>query len=330
MDNARETVKKAVRFQSPERIPLLFATSLEKSDIVNIPVVRHFIGEGGRFSEWGFEWENLNGDLAMGQPKNQVITDYDMLENYRPPKADDTDRFQKTIEMMAQYGADKYYKANFNLSGFAIMTMLRGFSQVMEDFYLAREALETLCDMVFDFECEVIKRLPSYGFDAVGFADDWGTQNSLFIPPELWRQVFKPRYAKQYDLAHSLGLDVYLHSCGYIFDIIPDLIEIGLDILNPGQPDINGVERMGKEFGGKICFSCPVSYQTTAITGSKDDIRAQIASYINCLGCFNGGLIGIIPEDSASLGISDESFKYMEMLYRTTGSISRESTITNY
>ena len=317
MDGPKETVIKAVEFKSPERTPLLYATSLGKSDIVNIPVVRHFTGERANLSEWGFEWENLNGDLAMGQPKKPVIADYGELGNFRPPRADDGARFEKARETMAKYGPDKFYKANFTLSGFAIVSLLRGFSQTMEDFHLERDGLEALCDMVFSFERDVIRQLPSHGFSAVGLADDWGTQTCLFISPEMWRKVFKRRYAEEIELAHSLGLYVYMHSCGYIYDIIPDLIEIGLDILNPGQPDINGVERMGREFGGRICFSCPVSYQTTAITGSMDDIRAQIESYIDCLGRFNGGLIGIIPEDSAALGISDEAFRYMEELYQT-------------
>jgi len=314
--NSKETAKRAVKFNYPGRIPLLFAINLDKSDIVNIPVVRHFMGENGSHSEWGFEWETLNGDLTMGQPKEQIIKTFDDLSSVKVPDLNDIKRFDKTREMMALYGTDKYYKANFVLSGFSIISTLRGFSQAMEDIYLERESFERLCDIVFDWECELIKLLPEYGFSAVGLADDWGTQNNLFISPELWREIFKPRYKKQISLAHSLGLDVYMHSCGYIYDIIGDLVEIDLDILNPGQPDINGVERMGKEFGGKICFACPVSYQTTGITGSHEDIECQITSYVQHLGCFNGGLIGIIPEDSASLGISKEAFEYMEKLYR--------------
>jgi hypothetical protein len=312
VEGRRETVIKAIRHENPERIPLLYACSLEKSDIVNIPVVNHFLSGG--ISEWGFEWEHLDNQLLMGQPKGQAIKDYAHLDDFTPPDPVSPSRFSHIPKTMEKYGQDRFYKANFVLSGFAIMTMLRGYSSIMEDLYLERESAEKLCDLVFGFENEVIKQLPKYGFSAVGLADDWGTQTSLMINPEMWREIFKPRYKEQIALAHSLGLYVYMHSCGYIFDIIGDLIEIGLDILNPGQPDINNVPEMGSRFGSRICFSCPPSYQNAAVSGDKDAIISQIRQYKSCFSR-NGGLIGIIPEDSASLGISKETFELMELTF---------------
>ena len=87
----------------------------------------------------------------------------------------------------AELGDDKYYKANFVLTGFTVMAFLRGFSETLEDLYLDRENIETLADVVFGFEEQVIKLLEPQGFDAVGFADDWGTQESLFICAEALR-----------------------------------------------------------------------------------------------------------------------------------------------
>jgi uroporphyrinogen-III decarboxylase len=213
-------------------------------------------------------------------------------------------------------GDDKYYKANFVLSGFGIMTALRGFSETMEDLCLERENLEKLADKVFGFEEGVIELLKPQGFDAVGFADDWGTQKGLFISPQLWREVFKPRYRRQIELAHNCGLDLYFHSCGYIYDIIPDLIEIGLDILNPGQPNLNNIRRMGELFSGKICFACPVSYQTTGISGSKEEIYREIGELVERLGNRNGGLIGIVPTDIIGLGAKPENIRYMLDAFR--------------
>jgi hypothetical protein len=108
-----------------------------------------------------------------------------------------------------------------------------------------------------------------------------------------------------------------MHSCGYIFDIIGDLIEIGLDIINPGQPDINGIPEMGARFGGRICFACSVSYQTTGVSGGKNDIEAQVSDYVKYFGSHNGGLIGIIPEDSEELGISKEKLMFMERAFQS-------------
>ena len=317
MDNRKDTVLKAITRTGPDRIPLLYAYSLEKSDVVNIPVVDHFTGDNKDRSEWGFEWEHLENALLMGQPKRPVLEDWSELKSFVPPAAARVDRFAAARELMSRFGTDRFYKANFSLSGFAVLTMLRGFENVMLDMYLEREHLEDLSDVIFGFENEVIRLAAEHKFSAIGLADDWGSQSSLLISPELWREIFKPRYKKQIELAHSLGLLVYLHSCGYIIDIIGDLIEIGLDILNPGQPDINGIEELGERFGGKICFACSVSYQTTGVMGSHSDIKAQIADYIRCFSSYNGGLIGIIPEDSQALGIDNDKLALMEREFKS-------------
>ena len=182
--------------------------------------------------------------------------------------------------------------------------------------YLERENIERLADVIFGFEEEVIKQLKPQGFDAVSFADDWGNQKSMFISPKLWRDIFKPRYKRQIDLAHECGLDLYFHCCGYIYDIMPDFIDIGLDILNPGQPNINGIQRMGEDFSGKICFACPVSYQTTGISGTKEQIYREAKELADCLGNHNGGLIGIVASDLVGLGAKPENVNYIRDAFR--------------
>jgi hypothetical protein len=307
----KDLVRKAVRFEGPGRIPLSNPYDLASSDIMNIAVVRNYMGPDKRRSEWGFEWSHLENDLTMGQPKEAIIRSREDLERYVSPDPDDPDRFITARDEMAKYGSDKYYKANFVLTGFTVMCFLRGFAQLLEDLYLDRDMVEDLADIVFGFEERLFPLIAREGFSAVSLADDWGTQESLIISPELWREVFKPRYRRQVELAHSLGLDVYFHCCGYIFDIIPDLIEIGVDILNPGQPNINGIRRMGDAFSGKICFACPVSYQTTGISGTREEIRAEVREFAECLGNKGGGLVGLIPTDIIGLGGSMENVSCM-------------------
>jgi uroporphyrinogen decarboxylase len=313
---SKELVKQAVRFEGPERIPLAYPYDLKESDIVRVEVVRNFMGPEKRLSEWGFEWAHLENSLMMGQPKEPVLKKWDDLKGFRPPDLRDPSRFDAMKQTRAELGDDKYYSANFVLSGFTVMAFLRGFSETLEDLYLDRENIERLADIVFGFEEELIQQLKPQGFDAVTFADDWGTQESLFISPKLWREFFKPRYKRQIDLIHQCGLDLYFHSCGYIYDIIPDMIEIGLDILNPGQPTLNGIERMGSDFSGKICFACPVSYQKTGISGTEEDIYREARQLFECLGNHNGGLIGIVPMDIVGLGAKPENVGYIRDAFR--------------
>lgn len=312
-----EQVKKAIYRQSPDYVPVLFFNSdKEQSDIIMVDVVRHFMGPNEDVSEWGFKWERH--DETMGQPKEELLKSWNEFERLAIPNAYDTQRFAKVKCARELYGNDKYYLASLVLTGFTVMTFLRGFTNTMEDLYLDRENLEKLADAVFGFEENIIKQLKDYGFDGVAFFDDWGTQANLLLSPNLWREFFKPRYKRQFELAHHYGLDVYFHCCGHIYDIIPDFIEIGVDMLNISQPNIFDIEKMGRDFGGKVCFVCPVSYQTTSLSGTKDEIYRDVKRLVDNLGCYNGGLIGYI-EEYYSIGMSKENYQNCINAFRELG-----------
>lgn len=312
-----EQVKKAIYMNGPDYVPILFFNKdQEQSDIILIDVIRHFMGEKGDISEWGFQWER--SDDTMGQPKEELIKDWNDFSKLQIPDAYDKDRFSQVESVKKEYGEDRYYIASLALSGFTIMTFLRGFENTMSDFYENPQEIGKLADVVFGFEEEVIKQLRYYGFNGVAFYDDWGTQTNLIISPKMWRQFFKPRYKRQFDLAHKYGLDVYFHCCGYIHDIIADFIEIGVDMLNLSQPNIFDIEKLGKDFGGKVCFVCPVSYQTTSLIGTKEDIYADVKKLVDNLGCYNGGLIGYV-EEYHSIGMSDENYQHCINAFRELG-----------
>ena len=306
----KENVRRAVHFRDPEYIPLMYygTARAQKTDMLMLPVEEMMGGEKGLRCEWGFEWGEMRVEFKLGIVKNPVIDDWSKLETYRPLDAGRPGRFAETDKWMALY-PDRYFIADFVLSGFAIMSALRGFEDIMVDFYEEPEMVERLADVVFGAEEDLMRACAAKGFDAICLADDWGTQNSLMISHELWRRVFKPRYKKQVELAHSLGLDVVFHCCGYIMDILPDLIEIGIDVINPGQPVLNGIAEMGRRFAGRICFGCPIGYQTTAINGTPEDIDREIAEYVRCLNTEHGGLMGFVASANglAQLGAPPEN-----------------------
>ena len=198
------------------------------------------------------------------------------------------------------------------------MSFLRGFSPLLEDLYAERGRVEQLAELVFGFEEAVIARLPPHGFDGVSFYDDWGTQSGLIISPELWREFFKPRYRRQFALAHELGLDVYFHCCGAVAELIPDLIEIGVDMLNLGQPNLFDIVELGRSCGGRVCFVLPVSYQTTSISGTREDIFRAVRSYERHLAGPKGGLIGYL-EEYQSIGLSEENYQACIDAFRAIG-----------
>ena len=302
---SKERVKSAVHFNSPDRTPIVcFNKDFEESDILIADVVRHFTGENKDVSEFGFVWDRLDG--TMGHPR--------VDGNYTIPDPADESRFDNAAKLMQQYGNDKYYVAGLSLSGFTVISILYGFENTLIDLFIAPEKIEQLADKVFSFEEEIIKEASRRGFSAVGFFDDWGTQNNLIISGEKWREFFKPRYKRQFDLCHSLGLDVYFHCCGYIYDIIGDFIEIGVDLLNISQPNVYDIEKLGKDFGGSVCFVCPVSYQTTSLSGTKEEIYAYVRLLKDNLGCYHGGLIGYV-EEYKSIGLTDENYNHCKTAF---------------
>jgi uroporphyrinogen-III decarboxylase len=198
------------------------------------------------------------------------------------------------------------------------MWCLRGFDRLMLDFAEAPAEVNALADIVFGFEEALIRELPQHGFDGVAFFDDWGTQQGMLISPALWRSIFRPRYERQFKLAHSLGLAVYFHCCGQVSNIIPDMIDIGIDLLNLSQPNLYDIPDLGRRYGGRVCFVCPVSYQTTSITGTPDDISRDVALLVEHLGCFRGGLVGYV-EEYQSIGMSEDNYLACVDAFRTLG-----------
>lgn len=302
----RDEVFKAVNFQKPAYVPVYyFNRDQEQSDIVAYEVQRHFLGPEKDRSEWGFEWERM--DETMGQPRTNLVENPADLRRLPLPDPDDPGRFEGVADFNRLY-PDRFRLASLALSGFTTMSFLRGFNNLMIDLVESPDFVAELADVVFGFEEALIARLPALGFDAVGFFDDWGTQTGMIISPAAWRRIFKPRYARQFDLAHRLGLKVYFHCCGYYPQIIPDFIEIGVDFLNISQPNLYNIPELGQKYGGKVCFVCPVSYQTTSISGTRQDIFHDVQVLIDNLGGFDGGLVGYV-EEYHSMGMSAANYQ---------------------
>jgi uroporphyrinogen-III decarboxylase len=125
--------------------------------------------------------------------------------------------------------------------------------------------------------------------DAIGIMDDWGSQNALLTSPEIFRKFFKPMYKEYVDIAKSYGKYVFMHSDGYITEIFPDLIEIGIDALN-SQIFCMDIKELGEKFRGKITFWGEIDRQDLLPRGSQEDIEKAVSTVFNEL-YENGGVI---------------------------------------
>lgn len=306
----KEIVTRAVEFTGPPRVPIHYCNrDFEYSDTVGTgwaPARGWEPSEPG-MTEWGYVWRSL--DRTMGQPHVHPLADWGLIEEYVPPDPFAPGRLDH-VPAWCEQNADRFLFFGIGICGFNCATFLRGFEQFLIDLTVDRARADRVLDMVFGVENGIIDQLAPCPLDCAKFGDDWGTQQGLMIAPSVWREVFKPRYADQFARVHRAGMKVWLHTCGDVSDIIPDFIECGVDILELLQPDIFGIERLAREFGGKVCFCCSADHQRLACTGTREEIFAYARRLNEQLGAFNGGFIAYI-EDYASLGMSEQNYQWI-------------------
>ena len=169
---------------------------------------------------------------------------------------------------------------------------LRGMEALLMDLVAAPALAAALLDTVTRLMAGLARRLAAYDIDVLFMADDFGTQRSLIVRPELWRQWFKERLREVVAAAKTVrpGLLVAFHSDGKIDDIIPDLIEIGIDVLNPVQPEVMDPAALKREFGQHLAFWGGVGTQTTLPFGTPAEVRRTVRELIRTVGA-GGGLL---------------------------------------
>ncbi|MCM8762002.1 MAG: hypothetical protein NC929_01610 [Candidatus Omnitrophica bacterium] len=242
--------------------------------------------------EWGCIWERLPGDKTMGQVTFHPLDGYSKLQSFTFPDYEDKRRYESIKRAVDGNKEEKFVLAGIPLSLIHRLEYLRGHEAAWTDPYLYPEQLDKLLDKICEINITVIERLSEIGgVDGIFSCDDWGLQNRLMVKPEVWDKVWKPKYKKVYGFARNKGILTFLHSCGYIIDILGGLIEAELNVIQMDQQENMGVERLSELYGGKICFWCPVDIQNTMVRGTVEDVRKYARKLIDSFGRFKGGFI---------------------------------------
>jgi len=137
--------------------------------------------------------------------------------------------------------------------------------------------------------------------------DDYATDTSLFFSLEDWRRFYKPGMKRLFELTKSHSKSVWYHCCGAMSDLIPDLIDMGLDILEPCQVHLPGMkpERLKRDFGKHIVFYGAINTQQTLPFGSEEDVRREVRERIRVLGSDGGYIVG--PDHSVNKDVPAEN-----------------------
>jgi len=312
MMTCAERVRRAVTFQGPDRVPRALPEPWG-SDFLHLgpgpdpnwkPSVE---GE----DEWGCIWQKDPAGKTMGQVKFHPLSDYAKLDGYRFPNYDLPERYEPVKEKLIQNKQDKCAIASVPLSFIHRLEYLRGHVEAWTDPYERPEELGRLLDRIADVNIDAVRHMAAAGVDAIFSCDDWGLQDRPMVSPAVFREFFKPRYAKVYGAAREAGIMTFLHSCGHIAELLDDLIDAGLQVIQMDQQENMGVDLLSSKFGGRLCFWCPVDIQQTMVRGSIEDIRAYAAGLIDAFGRFNGGFISKWYPSPQAVNHSEEKIRAM-------------------
>lgn len=212
------------------------------------------------------------------------------LAGYTFPDLSTDDHFTH-LDAWAQTHASRFRIVQLSMLFWERTWFMRGMQEIMIDLHTSPTFVEELLDGLAEVCLGVIDRLlADHGdhIDAIGFSEDYGTETSLMMSPEMWRQFIKPRLARMCGRIKQGGKKVYLHSCGHVRPIIADLVEVGADILQPIQPEAMDIFEIKQTFGRDLCLMGGISTQQTLPLETPDDVRREVAACLDRMAAGGG------------------------------------------
>ncbi len=314
---SREIVQMSLAFASPPRIPFGMGGGFP-SDIRGVgrkpapnraqqPWTEQPGGYWNMIDEWGNEWRRLE-NITKGEVHKGVIEEgWDLLENYEWPAVDDPSLYEEAAAKVKEDHKEGYYVFGGTPWTFDISRYMRRMEMFLRDCAEEPDRVEHLLNKVADVIERQIYRYADIGVDAIMSGEDWGTQDRLLVSPAMFRRLFKPVFKRLCGAAHSRGLAVWFHSCGYVRDVIEDWIEVGINVCQFDQPELHGIDYLAEKFGGRMHFWSPVDIQTTLQTRDHEKIEAAAREYIEKLaGPFGGGFVAGFYGSNPALGLTPE------------------------
>jgi uroporphyrinogen decarboxylase len=241
--------------------------------------------------EWGCTFRNLQ-DGIIGEVRQPIIREISDWQLVHPPYEQLPNDVTEPYDTIARLYdiSDKFMLANCCPRPWERYQFLRGTENALMDVMMPDQGFQKLMRVIHEFNLRELEFWAKAKVDALRFMDDWGSQRQLLIHPDLWRKLFKPLYKEYCQLAKSEGKFVFMHSDGYIADIYPDLIEIGVDALN-SQLFCMNIEELGRLYQGKITFWGEIDRQHVLPSPDPEIGRIAVRKVLEHLYSPRGGLI---------------------------------------
>ena len=233
-------------------------------------------GAAAYLDKYGTEWRTDKRPFHMTKP---ALANPDFSE-YTFPQIDtlfDEDWQERALQEINE-NKDHFLTTSFGFGLFERSWTMRGFENALVDAIANEDFYRELVQRIFEQQIMVLDRLLSLPFDGIMFSDDWGHQGGIIIGAARWRKYFKPYMAKLYERVHQAGRYTLNHICGSVSEILPDLIEIGLDVYESVQPEArnNSPYHLKKLYGKEITFWGGLGSQSTIPLGTPSEIKSEI------------------------------------------------------
>ena len=249
--------------------------------------------------EFGVVWST--NYIDRGAPLEYPLTEAD-LSSYTFPDPHAPGRFDGLAAWCAKN--TEHYTGMWVGALWERATFMRSMEELLYDLAENRPFVEDLLEALTDNILQTMETLFTLGdFDGCFLSDDYGTQKSLLMSPADWRALIKPRLERMVDLAKKHGRQFFLHSCGNVEQIIPDFIELGLDILHPIQPEAMDIYHLKREYGRDITFCGGIRTQDLLPLGTPAEVRAEVRKLKETMGAGGGYILepGITVQDDVPL-----------------------------
>ncbi len=263
--------------------------------------------------EWGVGWKVQPYQTPFGTGHyteicRHPLADEAAIASYRPPDPHRPELYTAAARMIREFKAEYWIVGVTVTTIFETAWALRGLEQMLVDMALEPELADHLLDIPHRYHLAAARRLVELGVDMIWTGDDVGAQHGMLISPNMWRRYLKPRMAGFIAELKALkpALKIAYHSDGDIRAIIPELIEIGVDVLNPVQPASMDPAEIKREFGDRLCFWGSIDEQHTLPFGTPEQVKAEVRARLRTLG-EGGGLI-LAPTHHVQLDTPLENF----------------------
>lgn len=250
---------------------------------------------GHWLNEYGMKMRQ--GDIyveVVGYPLAHAETKAD-IDNFRFPDPLAPGRYRDAERLVRQYHNDYLVFGDIEVTVFSLAHQLAGMEKLLIDMMMEAEYVVPLFEACAEFQTQIGLQLIERGVDAIWFGDDFGTQTSLIIPPEIFRDQLKPHYKRMVDRFKEAKPDIIpiLHCDGAVADLLDDIREIGFEVFNPVQPGVPGhlPQDMKNNFGDKFSFWGAIDQQDLLPKGTDEELEKDIMEKINILGKDGGYMI---------------------------------------